>query len=225
MAQANILCWTDREPTDEWQPSDGNFYWRPKGHRYPNTRELKPGDIILFRPVKPKMSQRLIRRFQKGVPFTHAALYLSNDSIICEAIPGRGVAFSDLEDKLRKSCLLVRRVPGIDNSDRERMAKAAADLRGAPYAFEDVFRKASEPLLKRSPAASRAERKGVICSTLCEHAILMGSKGTVQIRKFRDQVVSPADLVISEALVDVSIEWRRVTHQPVASNPGIALGL
>jgi len=215
MAPANVLCWTDKEPTDEWRPSDGNFYWRPKGHRYPNTRQLRPGDIILFRPLKPTVSQYLIRRFQKGVQFTHAALYLSNDSIICEAIPGRGVTFSDLEGKLKKSCLFVRRVPGIHDRDRERMAKAAADLRGDRYAFEDVFRKALEPLLKKSPSASMAARKGVICSTLCEHAILMRSKGTVQIRKFRDQVISPADLLASEALVDVSIGWCRVTRQPV----------
>jgi hypothetical protein len=214
MAPANVLCWTDKEPVDEWQPSEGNFYWRPKGHRYPDTRKLKPGDIILFRPLKPTISQHLIRRFQQGVPFTHAALYLSNDSVICEAIPARGVTFSDLEGKLKKFCLLVRRVPGIQDEDRERMAKAAADLRGDRYAFEDVFRKALEPLLRKSPSASLIERRGVICSTLCEHAILVGSKGTVQIRKFRDQVTSPGDLLASEALVDVSLEWRKVTRQP-----------
>jgi hypothetical protein len=130
--------------------------------------------------------------------------------MICEASPDHGVTFSDLEDKLKKSCLLVRRVPGIGGEDRERMAMAAADLRGNPYAFEQVFRKALETLGRKSRSPSVAVRKGVICSTLCEHAILVGSKGKVQIRKFRDQVISPADLLTSEALVDVCMQWRRV---------------
>jgi hypothetical protein len=184
-----------------------------------STGDRKVTVILTPHPVKPTISQRLICRFQQGVPFTHAALYLSNDPLICEATPGKGVVFSDLEDKLKKSCLLVRRIPGIGDRDRERMAKAAADLRGHPYAFDKVFQKARERLRKSAPSAFAAAAKGVICSTLCEHAILMGTRGTVQIRKFSNQVILPADLFASDALVDVNIGWRRV-----AQGRGLAAG-
>jgi hypothetical protein len=87
------------------------------------------------------------------------------------------VAISSLEDPLANSCLLARRVPGLTPQDRNRIAIEAGKLRGEPYGFRQIFQLAWQRFLALHPKSDNDPRLGVICSTLCEHALLTVTSG------------------------------------------------
>ena len=192
-----------------WQPSANNQSWRPNVDYYPDTLALLPGDVLLFQPLKPGVKQRISQSFQKSV-FTHAAIYVGFDHEICEATPTGGVAIASLEDSLPGNCLLVRRVPDLTPDDRNRIAIEAGQLRGTPYAFRQIFQLAWNRYLKHDPNTSEDLRHGVICSTLCEHALLEGTRGEICLRVDSRDVITPARLAATEALVDIPLIWTQV---------------
>jgi hypothetical protein len=206
----DLLCWNSRtQAQTNWQPSASNKTWRPNTEYYPDTRLLHPGDIILFQPLDPTIPQKVSQAFQRS-SFTHAAIYVGFDHEICEAIPSDGVVLSSLEDSIGDSCILARRVPNLSEHDRNRIAIEAGRLRGDRYAFRQIFQLAWSRFIKNNPTTGDAPRRGVICSTLCEHAILEVTKGALSLRRNTKDVITPARLANATELEDVAIQWTRV---------------
>lgn len=206
----DLLCWDSRtQASATWMPSPNNSSWRPNLEFYPDTLQLLPGDILLFQPLKPGLTQKISQAFQRS-DFTHAAIYCGFDHEICEATPMDGVALSSLEDSLEHYCVLARRVPGLTFEDCSRIAIEAGKLRGKPYAFSKVFQLAWNRFTTLYPKTDDAAQLGVICSTLCEHAIIAATKGRLCLRRNKDDVVTPARLGETGQLVDVQIAWTRV---------------
>jgi hypothetical protein len=209
----DLLCWNSRTQAHaDWEPSPENRSWRPTLDHYPDTRVLAPGDILLFQPLNPSLRQRVSQKFQ-GSPFTHAAIYVGFDHEICEAIPGDGVIHSSFEDSITDCCVLVRRVPNLNDDDRNRIAIEAGRLRGQAYAFREIFQLAAARYLKLNTTLSDAERHAVICSTLCEHAILVVTKGALCLRRDINDVITPARLAETPQLEDVAVTWTCVPDQ------------
>jgi hypothetical protein len=208
----DLLCWNSRTQAQmNWEPSPNNKSWRPNLDYYPDTRSLLPGDIVLFQPLKPTIPQKVSQAFQKS-SFTHAAIYVGFDHEICEAVPSDGVVLSSLEDSIEDHCILVRRVPNLSDDDRNRIAIEAGKLRGDLYAFRQIFQLAWNRFLKIDPSTDDGPRRGVICSTLCEHAILVVTKGSLTLRRTKNDVVTPARLAEAIELEDVAIDWTRVNQ-------------
>jgi hypothetical protein len=142
-------------------------------------------------------------------------VYSGFDHEICEAVPLGGVVLSSLEDSIEGSCILGRRIPNLTDEDRNRIAIEAGKLRGDPYSFSRIFQLAWSRFLKIHPDSDETPRRGVICSTLCEHAILEATKGALCLRRNKDDVVTPARLACAEQLEDVAIPWTRVRVERV----------
>ena len=190
----DLLCWNSRTQAKQpWHPSPGNSTWRPNLEYYPDTLKLLPGDIILFRPLAPRVSQKTIQAFQQSA-FTHAAIYIGFDHEICEATPKNGVAISSLEDNLEDKCLLLRRVPNLSPDDRNQIALEAGKLRRTPYSFRQIFSLAWQRYRNRNPELPEKLQHGIICSTLCEHAILAGTNGRLSLRHHKTDITTPATL-------------------------------
>jgi hypothetical protein len=107
----------------------------------------------------------------------HAAIYVGSDHEICESTPGEGVILSHLESKLDDNCLLVRRVPNLGDDDRDGIAIEAGALRRNPYGWSQIFAVVLKRYARTHPVAGKESQRGVICSSLCEHAILAATRG------------------------------------------------
>src|SRR6266571_9218353 len=112
-----ILCPNGIRQEEEqvWIPSRGNYWWAPKKDRYPNTALLAPGDILLFHPLNPNSFQNAIIQYQTRqghsethAGYTHGAIYVGYDGLLCEAVFPAGVQISSLDDKLDENCITVR---------------------------------------------------------------------------------------------------------------------
>ena len=128
--------------SSSWAPSGDNAWWSPVSASYLSSELLLPGDVLLFAPQNPTSSQRGIQKAQRMLgsaeehaQFTHAALYLGLDHLICESTPFQGVAYSTLEPRLAANCLLVRRVPGLAEEQRLLIANKASRLLGLGYGW------------------------------------------------------------------------------------------
>jgi hypothetical protein len=200
-----------------WVSSNSNRWWTPKSSTYLSTDCLLPGDVLLFAPVKPDLGQEAIGEFQlrSGSPsehacFTHAALYLDLDHLICESVPFHGVRYSSLERKLERNHLLVRRWPALEIRHRHAIAITAARLLETPYDWKS-------PLLaklKESWGANwnKEAERGLVCSRLCDRsisiALLAEGFEDVSFHSAPGKFVTPAVLSETPKLVDVEIGWR-----------------
>lgn len=222
-----------RANLEPWVASADNPWWRPTGSAYPSTNLLLPGDVLLFAPDEPSLVQRGIARSQKqwgeaeeNSRFTHAALYLGLDHIVCEATFGTGVMYSllDLNSRLDKYCWIARRWPGLSLAQRERILTMAVRYYvGKPYNWRSAL---AEGIKRDSGANWEQEERGLVCSRLCERSIVLalveashdsgddaldlpgdGYSFTEKPREF----VTPAVLGRTKRLVDVELSWRRVT--------------
>lgn len=230
-----FLCPDGRDAADldPWVPSADNPWWRPTGSVYPSTNLLLPGDVLLFAPHEPSFVQRGIARSQKrgraedeDSRFTHAALYLGLDHIVCEATLGTGVMYSllDLDFRLDKYCWIARRWPGLTLAQRQRILTMAARYYvGKPYNWRSAL---AEGMKRDSGANWEQEKRGLVCSRLCERSIVLalleasrdsgedaldlpgdGYSFTENPREF----VTPAVLSRTKRLVDVEVGWRSLT--------------
>lgn len=201
-----------------WTPSGTNFWWTPKTAAYPSTAEFLPGDILLFRPLTPNSRESGIVSYQRKVrgydsehaSYTHAAIWVGLDQLYCDATPALDVRVNSLEDYLanNNSCLLVRRIPNINGGQREAIARAAVGYRGQPYSFRTIVQELWGHFMSREPFSGIDEetQRGLICSTLCSRAVLIGSE-TVSLLPNDLRLVIPATLSESSKLEDVSIWW------------------
>ena len=189
--------------------------------------------MLLFAPHEPNPVQRGIAHSQKrwgegdeDSRFTHAALYLGLDHIVCEATFGTGVMYSllDVNSRLDKYCWIARRWPGLSLAQRQRILTMAARYYvGKPYNWRSAL---AEGMKRDSGANWEQEERGLVCSRLCERSLVLalleasrdsgedaldlpgdGYSFTDKPREF----VTPAVLSRTKRLVDVELGWRRVT--------------
>ena len=206
------LCWASRRnATKPWERSDDNTFWKPADStHYPDTRVLQPGDLLLFEPIKPSVSQTLIQRFEQGT-FTHAAVYLQSDRVICDAnYDAKKVIMASLESYLKDYCLIGRRAPDIDAAGRSRIALMASTLLDQKYDAWPIFKAALERTVGIRNELKNPETldKPFVCSTLCEHAIVAATGKSVHKRK--GHYVLPEDLAATDILEDIPIDWKIV---------------
>jgi len=219
-----ILCpndATEDHELDSWSPSPANYWWRPKnGSRYPHSGRLLPGDVLLFQPLKPGWLQSLIighqsKRYEKEhAGYTHAAIYVGYDGLLCEAeFPG-GVHLSNLDEKLEDCCMTVRRPVGLTRNLRRAIARGAVEHRNTRYGWEKLLQERflPESLRERlqppiTGEGAEAVVKSLICSTLCSRALL---RGGVPVLPPDRGLVLPAWLSKTPQLEDIDVGWRTV---------------
>ena len=189
--------------------------------------------MLLFAPHEPSRVQREITRSQKrwsaedeDSRFTHAALYVGLDHIVCEATFGTGVMYSslDLDTRLDKYCWIARRWPGLTLAQRQRiLTMAARYYLGQPYNWLSAF---SEVMKRGSGANWEQENRGLVCSRLCDRSIVLalveashdGADDALDLpgdgyslTENPREWVTPAILSQTKRLVDVEVGWRSVT--------------
>jgi hypothetical protein len=216
---------------ESWTPSVDNYWWHPKTEHYPNSSVLLPGDVILFRPLKPSAVQRQIISFQRKryddahSGYTHGAIYLGSDGLLCEAVFPGGVQFGSIDDRLEDSCIAVRRAPQISLDLRYSVARAAAGYRGVRYGWEDLLRLRLTPDYTRKRLGSENLSDDVVhslvCSTLCARALM---RGHVSLLAPEKELVVPAQLSAAPELIDIKLEWR-VVMPIIARRKGTSGGL
>lgn len=225
MTRVNIFDWRAGEAdTEDWRPSPDNYWWRPRWNHYLSSDLLLPGDILLFRPRNPNLFQKAIINYQRRngagaahAGFTHAAIFIGVDHLICEAgvtqrVPPSGnVVIRSLEDKIHDSDLLVRRLPGVSLRHRHEICLLAAGSRGEQY---DVRRVLVHFFLGANAITEKNARRGVVCSTLCSRVLTKAAAPVLPAEKiaFRDGagLVAPADLSNTANLEDVPLSPRKV---------------
>ena len=177
-----------------------------------------PGDILLFAPQVPSLISKLIQQQQERwgarpehARFTHAAIYIGLDHLICESVPHGGVRYSTLDARLDHSCCVVRRWPGLTREQGQRIAFQAVSHLGEPYGWGTILAQ----LLKRGSLLSEEAAAHLICSRLCDRAItraLLEQGFPIQntfVHPKPGDFVTPAVLSLSPKLTDVEVEWRR----------------
>jgi hypothetical protein len=220
MGSRRLLC-GDLErsaASTPWERSADNSWWEPRTKTYPASDCLMPGDVLLFAALEPDPIGRLIERQQllwgeepEHARFTHAALYIGLDHLICEAVPLGGVRYSTLDSRLDHFCCLVRRWPGLKPTQSERIALEAAGCLGWKYDWKGLWKafRTHGPLLD-GPGADR-----LVCSRLCDRAItraLLSERFGCDDPVFHSKspFPTPATLSRTPKLVDVETGWRLV---------------
>jgi hypothetical protein len=205
---------------EPWAPSTYNTWWSPKLATYPSTSEFLPGDILLFWPLNPTLLQSQVVAHQRRrghavehASFTHAAIWVGIDHLLCDATPKLNVHVNSLEDYLKKrdTCLLVRRVPAISEVQRVGIARAAVNYRGGKYSFKTIIQDLWPQLLgrMRDPELDEETQRGLVCSTLCARAVAIGTQ-SVSLLPSDKGLAIPATLSASAKLEDRIVQWREV---------------
>lgn len=212
------------EPEAAWQPSPGNYWWRPSHAVFPATNQLLPGDLILYWPLEPNPVQQEIIRYQAlrtspaHAHYTHAAIFVGCDCVLAEARFPRGVVLASLEDIVTEdACILVRRIPSIGTAQREAIARVAAGLRGGSYGWQVILDAKLADYRRRLDytfALPDAER-GLICSQLCQLAVARGAR--VSLQPVSGELITPAVLSASPELEDVPLSWAKVIPEDISS--------
>lgn len=210
-----------------WNCADSNYWWWPKRDRYPGTNDLLPGDVVLFMPLNPNVLERRIIAYQKAqyplpeADFTHAAIFVGYDGLICEALPKGGVQCGHLDDKLDDCRILVRRVPSLPLDKRQAIARGAVFQRSTRYGWVELVqaRFGHADAIRRLNGELEDEAiDALICSTLCSRALLRAKVSVLSgIRQFPPPLVTPALLATSPHLIDIELEWRSVPGCPPAA--------
>jgi hypothetical protein len=176
-------------PAEFWQPSEGNFWFYPSGDSYLCIRgSVHPGDVLLFatgRKVVELAQKRWHHRFrdwEKLSPqpvvyiddawrWTHAAIYIDADHLICEAVRSGGVRVGSLEDRLwrrRPQAVQVMRHLSADENRGKQIARIAANYRGLKYKNLDCLLYGLKGKMQDDENPER-----LICSTLCARSLAM----------------------------------------------------
>ena len=203
-----------------WECSPDNPWWRPRTATYPASDRLMPGDVLLFVPRNPSIIESVIQRQQEHwgatsehARFTHAALYIGLDHLICEAVPQGGIRYSTLDSRLDDFCWLARRWPGLTLVQGQRIASEAVFRLGKPYGWRSII----EGFLTRGKLLDDAAAERLVCSRLCDRAIvraLLGegfSGAEVVFHPNAGALVTPATLSQTAKLMDIDLGWRRVS--------------
>lgn len=188
---------------------------RAFGH-VPDLNSLLPGDLILFSPVSPRWTTRVVASAQRRAGFpqehcrwTHAAVFLF-DSLLVEALPWRGVVQSSLLDYVLGHRMRVRRAPGLVLEERYRVALRALSMLGQDYAHRGIFI-LSLDLLRGAWAPRRAmsSRAINICSRVFHDAYVETTRHLLDGCPL-DSPATPAHLSATKDLEDVEVAWATI---------------
>jgi hypothetical protein len=180
--------------------------------KLPDTRDLRPGDIVLFNRIDPRVTHRAIEKVQAAHGFApedarwhHAAIYVGRDSV-CESTFS-GVHFNTMLDRIGTHRLRVRRYPNLGDRERFDIAVQAMSNMRRHYGFKELI-----ALLYGSfefgarRLASRDFR--LICSQVCADAY--GVAGIAVQPDLHRRATMPADLSLTRLFQDVSLTWRPI---------------
>lgn len=200
-------------------PSLDNVGFRPAGAVYPSTAKLQKGDILLFSPIKPTEVQRRIQRQQRrwGSPdqhsqFTHAAIYLGQDHLLCESVPFDGVRHGALESRLADNCILARRFPNLTDVERDNIQRGTQQWLETAYGYTSAFLALLHPRLAAYWDEHVAQE--LVCSRLCDRVItaaLVETRPADTVRLHNNAWITPANLSESRILEDVDLKWQSST--------------
>lgn len=184
--------------------------------RFPNSDEWRVGDIILFSDCRPGLVARSIREVQTATGYAledarwqHAAIYVGQQNL-CEAVWPR-IRFHPIFDRIGSQMIRVRRFrEDISPDQRYELAINAMSHIGMFYGWAELPRL----LLRRGqgwlrPGSLRTRPVSLICSVLCANAY-MTTLSRVITSHSAQVATTPADLSLTDQLVDVPVCWRRL---------------
>ena len=184
---------------------------------FPNIDEWKPGDLLLFHdPRKLSLVSHLIVRAQQReynlehARWHHAAVYVG-EGFICEANMIGGVRRRPLHAYVGEHWIRVRRDSNLNELDGYKLAIRAMTRLGQRYDFGAILRLIGQFIGGFwKPATLALNSKGAICSRLYELAY-WAAAGRI-LYNTDGRPIIPADLSLTDQLVDVAVNWRRITH-------------
>ena len=161
----------------DWAGSGAWPWWRPSTPRYPDTLRFEAGDLLLFSypaddlAAKIRRGQQLLGYATEHAEFTHAAVYLGSDCVLCDAAE-QGVRLHLLPSLVmppaglapNQDAMLVRRVPRKNSAVRARIAATALSYLDSEYGHEDLVR-IKTSIRHRQPLPESAD-SGLLCSML-----------------------------------------------------------
>jgi hypothetical protein len=182
----------------------------------PDVAALRPGDLLLFRNVRPNCISRLIGDAQRRAGFslshsrwTHVAVFLYDDLMV-EAVPGHGVAPRSLYDYVPQRVIRVRRRADLGDVERYEVALRALRKLGARYSHFGVVASAwyfVRGLWNRPDFGGF--RHIVICSEIFHDAYAEATRSLLRDCPV-DAPVTPAHLSATPDLEDVEVGWVKV---------------
>lgn len=202
----------------EWKPDRRmRKRIREKFGRFPNFDEWRPGDLLLFHdPRKFSLVSRLIVWAQQDgydlehARWHHAAVYVG-DGFVCEANMIGGVRRRPLHAYVGRHWIRVRRDSRLSELDGYKLAIRAMTRLGQRYDFGAILLLMGQLIggfWKRPTLALNF--KGAICSRLYELAYFAVARRILY--DTDGMPIIPAELSFTNELVDVGVNWRRITH-------------
>lgn len=174
-----------------------------------NPAQLKPGDLILIHKKKPKLISKIIiwtqRVFAPEDAKWHHVVVSGGGFEICEATFFSGVKCKPYWKYMDGNYdIRVRRLPGIDDTLRYRMAYYAASYSKESYNYlqaAGIFTNQKRDWRSSLPFYSR----GIICSGLFVTCCLRVGK-LICSHTSKDRIV-PAQLSATDQLEEVDVDW------------------
>lgn len=198
--------------------------WKPDGPlprrvrefgRYPNFADWHPGDLLLFyKSEKPSLVSKLIIKAQESsfalehARWHHAAVYVG-DGFLCEANIFSGVQYRPIHDYVGKHCIRVRRDPTLAPGEGFKLAVRALTHLRETYGVLTALGLGLKALRGFwRPTTLALDSQGVICSRLYALAY-MAATGRI-ISDTDGRPILPADLSLTDNLLDVTVCWREI---------------
>jgi hypothetical protein len=179
----------------------------------PDIDGLLPGDLILY--AQTDAIAKAIQRAQVAAGFaeadaqwSHAAVYL-DQGYIAEAIPFGGVRQSSIYS-VPDGLLRFRRLSGLSDIDRYRIALRALSKLGRPYSVGGIPKLGLRMFTGLWRRHATPDQKGiVICSQVYHDSVVEITRTFLQQCPV-DAPVTPAHLSCSPSMTDISVGWRRL---------------
>lgn len=203
-----------------WKPSAVNHWFWPQTP-FPDAVALQPGDVVLIdtgnagiKAVQQDRNATLrelaiqhpdkLRYVDDAWRWTHAAIYLGADHLLCEADPS-GVHLGCLASSVESAhpVFIMRRV-GVTKKMGRVIARAAYDYRRkGGYDFKAIVAIAVDAAY---PSSERVDK--FLCSTLCERSLLAPRCGLWKPKK---------GFIITPAYLRQSLDLRPVEYSSLST--------